>query len=71
VPYKIRTAVTDNGTQFTALAHCRYSVETQEEVRHPEGLSVLDAFDDACEQTGIKHRLTKPGTLGQTARSNA
>jgi transposase InsO family protein len=39
----------------------------------PEGVSLLQAFDDACEQAGIAHRPTTPGhpwTNGQVARMN-
>ena len=71
--YKIHTVLTDHGTQFTALTHCRKAADQQEAVRHPEGLSLLHAFDDACEQAGSEHRLTKPGhpwTNGQVERMN-
>jgi transposase InsO family protein len=72
-PSKIHTVLTDNGTQFTELTHCRKAADQQEAVQHPEGLSLLHAFDDACEQAGIEHRLTKPGhpwTNGQVERMN-
>jgi transposase InsO family protein len=73
VPYKIHTVLTDNGTQFTELAHFRSGADKQQEAQHPEGLYLMHAFDYACEQHGIEHRLTKPGhpwTNGQVERMN-
>ena len=73
VPYKIHTVLTDNGTQFTELTHFRNGTDQPEEGQHPEGLYLIHAFDDACEQHGIEHRLTKPGhpwTNGQVERMN-
>jgi hypothetical protein len=64
---------TDNGTQFTELTHFRQGADQQEDVQHPEGLYLIHAFDYACEQAGIEHRLTKPGhpwTNGQVERMN-
>jgi transposase InsO family protein len=73
VPYTIHTVLTDNGTPCTELAHFRKGADQQEDVQHPEGVYLLHAFDDACEQHGIEHRLTKPGhpwTNGQVERMN-
>jgi transposase InsO family protein len=73
VPYEIHTVLTDNGTQFTELAHFRRGADQQQEAQHPEGLYLIHAFDYACEQHGIEHRLTKPGhpwTNGQVERMN-
>jgi transposase InsO family protein len=73
VPYTIHTVLTDNGTQFTELTHFRNSANQQEKVQHPEGLYLIHAFDDACEQHGIAHRRTQPGhpwTNGQVERMN-
>jgi transposase InsO family protein len=73
VPYTIHTVLTDNGTQFTELAHFRTGADQQDDVQHPEGLYLMHAFDYACEQHGIEHRLTKPGhpwTNGQVERMN-
>jgi transposase InsO family protein len=73
VPYTIHTILTDNGTQFTELAHVRKGAEKPEDVQPPEGLYLMHAFDDACERHGIEHRLTKPGhpwTNGQVERMN-
>jgi hypothetical protein len=53
------------------LAHCRKGTEQQQEAQQPEGLYLIHAFDDAGEQQGLEHRLTKPGhpwTKGQVER---
>ena len=71
VPDKIHTVLTDHGTPFTARAHFRTGAEKQHEAQHPEGVYLMHACDDACEQTGLEHRLTKPGhpwTNGQVER---
>jgi transposase InsO family protein len=71
VPYRIHTVFTDNGTQFTERAHFRRGAEQPQEAQHPDGFYLMHAFDDACEQHGIEHRLTKPGhpwTTGQVER---
>jgi transposase InsO family protein len=73
VPYTIHTVLTDNGTQFTELVHFRTGAKKQQKAQHPEGLYLIHAFDYACEQYGIEHRLTKPGhpwTNGQVERMN-
>jgi transposase InsO family protein len=73
VPYKIHTVLTDHGTQFTALTHFRKGADQQDDVQHPAGLYLMPAFDDACVQHGIEHRLPKPGppwTNGQVERMN-
>ncbi len=73
VPDKIHTVVTDHGTPFTALTPCRRGADQHGEVQPPEGLDLIHAFEYACEQAGIAHRLTKPGhpgTHGQVERMN-
>jgi transposase InsO family protein len=73
VPYTIHPVLTDHGTPFTALTHFRTGADQQEDVQPPEGLYLIPAFADACEQAGIEHRLTKPGhpwTNGQVERMN-
>ena len=59
VPYTIHTVQTDNGIQFTNMAHHKYAVH--------------HIFDRACDEHGIEHRLTKvkhPWTNGQVERMN-
>ena len=59
VPYAIHTVLTDNGIQFTNLAHHKYAFH--------------HIFDRVCDENGIEHRLTKvkhPWTNGQVERMN-
>jgi hypothetical protein len=73
VPDKIHPVLTDNGTPFTERAHCRKGAAQPQAAQPPEGLYLMHACDDACEQHGIAHRLTKPGhpwTNGQVERMN-
>jgi transposase InsO family protein len=73
VPSTLHTVLTDHGPPFTELAHCRKGADQQDDVQHPEGLSLRPAVDDAWEPHGIEHRLTKPGppwTNGQVERMN-
>ena len=59
VPYAIHTVLTDNGIQFTNMAHHRYAFH--------------HIFDRVCDENEIKHRLTKikhPWTNGQVERMN-
>lgn len=51
-PFKIRTILTDNGTEFTDRLFGRHS-------RQPTG---EHEFDQLCQALGIEHRLTKPRT---------
>jgi hypothetical protein len=73
VPYTIQTVLTANGTPFTELAHLRRGAAQQQAAQQPEGLSLIHAYEDACERHGIKHRLTTPGhprAKGQSERMN-
>ena len=73
VPYKIHTVLTDNGTQFTtpgnvasAAPLIREALDKGEPVR-------AHAFEYACAQNDIEHRLTKPNhpwTNGPVERMN-
>jgi transposase InsO family protein len=73
VPYKVHTVLTDNGTHFTTPGNTGSAA--------PDIRAALDAgepvwahaFELACAQTGIDHRLTKPKhpwTNGQVERMN-
>jgi len=60
VPYRIHTVLTDNGTHFTspgnvrsAAAEIRRAMDNHEQFR-------AHAFEYACAQNHIDHRLTKP-----------
>jgi transposase InsO family protein len=61
VPETLHTVWTDHGTPCTELRHCRTDADQHEEIQHPEGFYLIHAFDDAGEQAGSEHRLTKPG----------
>jgi Integrase core domain len=72
-PYKVHTVLTDNGTHFTtpgnessAAPDIKLALERGERFR-------AHAFELACAQNGIDHRLTKPKhpwTNGQVERMN-
>jgi transposase InsO family protein len=77
VPYTIHTVLTDNGTQFTDHWPVDEAAEAEAEAawaaRGKPRLSRLHAFQHACEQNDIEHRLTKPRhpwTNGQVERMN-
>jgi transposase InsO family protein len=76
VPYTIHTVLTDNGTQFTELAAFRrgaVSEQTEDKPDAPGRIYRIHAFDYACQQNNIEHRLTKPNhpwTNGQVERMN-
>jgi len=72
VPYRIHTVLTDNGFQFTeprggwSVGEIREMLASRQRFR-------AHAFDYACAQHGIDHRLTKfnhPWTNGQVERMN-
>jgi len=76
VPYTVHTVLTDNGTQLTELAAFRRnaaSTEPDDEPDQPGRIYRIHAFDYACQQNNIEHRLTKPNhpwTNGQVERMN-
>jgi transposase InsO family protein len=72
-PYKVHTLLTDNGTHFTTPGNASSAA--------PDIKGALDAgepvwahaFEYACAQNDIDHRLTKPKhpwTSGQVERMN-
>src|SRR3974390_3186091 len=74
VPYKVHTVLTDNGTHFTTPGNTSSAA--------PDIKAALDAgepvwahaFEYACAQNDIDHRLTKPKhpwTNGQVERMNS
>ena len=73
VPYKVHTVLTDNGIHFTtpgaggsAVPEIKRAMERGERFR-------AHAFELACAQLDIEHRLTKPRhpwTNGQVERMN-
>ena len=72
VPYTIHTVLTDNGFQFTP-PEGGWSVEEIQQLLAAHRPFRAHAFDLACAQHGIEHRLTKfnhPWTNGQVERMN-
>jgi hypothetical protein len=56
--------LTDNGTQFVDSLPIHEQAEVEAEAygaaRGEPGIYRIQAFDHACEQNRIEHRLTKP-----------
>ena len=72
LPYHVHTVLTDNGFQFTA-PHGSWSVAEIRDLLARQQPFRAHAFDLACAQLGIEHRLTKfnhPWTNGQVERMN-
>ena len=72
VPYRIHTVLTDNGFQFTP-PRGGWSVGEIRQMLANHRLFRAHAFDLACAQHAIEHRLTKfnhPWTNGQVERMN-
>jgi transposase InsO family protein len=72
LPYHVHTVLTDNGVHFTA-PHGSWSVAEIRAMLARRQPFKAHAFDLACAQHGIEHRLTKfnhPWTNGQVERMN-
>jgi transposase InsO family protein len=73
VPYKVHTVLTDNGTHFTTPGNlCSAAAEIKQALERGEVFRA-HAFEFACAQNDIDHRLTKPRhpwTNGQVERMN-
>lgn len=73
VPYQIHTILTDNGTHFTTPGNvCSAASEICAALQRGE-IFRAHAFELACAQNHIEHRLTKPNhpwTNGQVERMN-
>ena len=72
LPFHIHTVLTDNGFQFTA-PHGGWTVKEIQAMLARQQPFRAHAFDLACAQHGIEHRLTKfnhPWTNGQVERMN-
>src|SRR4030095_6205845 len=72
VPYRIHTVLTDNGFQFTPPRGGWQVAEIQQLLAAQQPFRA-HAFDLACAQHGIDHRLTKfnhPWTNGQVEPMN-
>ena len=73
VPYAIHTVLTDNGTHFTSPGNtCSAAADIRRAIEDGEQF-LAHAFEYACAQNHIDHRLTKPRhpwTNGQVERMN-
>ena len=73
VPYRIHTVLTDNGTRFTDPTGDGWTPKDIKEMRANKLPFLCHAFEGACADLDIEHRLTKlrhPWTNGQVERMN-
>ena len=73
VPYKIHTLLTDNGIHFTTPGNKSSAVSDIKLALQKGEVFRAHAFELACAQNDIDHRLTKPKhpwTNGQVERMN-
>jgi hypothetical protein len=72
-PYKVHTVLADNGTHFTSFGTTSSAAPLIKEAMEKGELFRAHAFEYACAQNEIDHRLTKPRhpwTNGQVERMN-
>src|SRR5215218_398507 len=73
VPYKVHTVLTDNGTHFTEPSGNTWTPDEIKDMLARQQLFRAHAFELACAQNDVDHRLTKPRhpwTNGQVERMN-
>jgi transposase InsO family protein len=73
VPYRVHTILTDNGTHFTTPGNASSAARDIKAALEAGELVWAHAFEYACAQNDIDHRLTKPKhpwTNGQVERMN-
>ena len=73
VPYKVHTVLTDNGTHFTTPGNTSSAAPDIKAALEAGEPVWAHAFEYACAQNDIDHRLTKPKhpwTNGQVERMN-
>ena len=73
VPYKVHTVLTDNGIHFTTPGNKSSAVPDIKRALQAGEMFRAHAFELACAQNDIDHRLTKPKhpwTNGQVERMN-
>ena len=73
IPYKVHTVLTDNGTHFTTPGNTSSAAPDIKAALEAGELVWAHAFEYACAQNEIDHRLTKPKhpwTNGQVERMN-
>jgi transposase InsO family protein len=73
VPYRVHTVLTDNGTHFTEPSRNTWTPDAIKAMLARKQLFRAHAFELACAQNDVAHRLTKPRhpwTNGQVERMN-
>ncbi|WP_048710677.1 DDE-type integrase/transposase/recombinase, partial [Microvirga massiliensis] len=60
VPYKVHTVLTDNGIHFTTPGNTASAAPLIKAAMERGEIFRAHAFEYACAQNGIDHRLTKP-----------
>ena len=73
LPYKIHTVLTDNGTHFTDPTGDGWTPNDIKKMQAENQPFLCHAFEFACAELDIEHRLTKPRhpwTNGQVERMN-
>ena len=60
VPYRIHTILTDNGTHFTSPGNIGSAAPDIRRAMDGGEMFLAHAFEYACAQNHIEHRLTKP-----------
>jgi transposase InsO family protein len=73
LPYKIHTVLTDNGTHFTDPTGDGWTPSDIKKMQAENQPFLCHAFEFACAELDIEHRLTKPRhpwTNGQVERMN-
>jgi transposase InsO family protein len=73
VPYRVHTVLTDNGTHFTTPGNTASAAPLIKEAIARGETVWAHAFEYACAQNDVDHRLTKPRhpwTNGQVERMN-
>src|SRR5215217_171877 len=73
VPYRVHTVLTDNGTHFTEPSGNTWTPDEIKQMLARKQLFRAHAFELACAQNDVEHRLTKPRhpwTNGQVERMN-
>src|SRR5215213_4347119 len=73
VPYRVHIVLTDNGTHFTEPSGNTWTPDEIKDMLARQQLFRAHAFELACAQNDVDHRLTKPRhpwTNGQVERMN-
>ena len=60
VPYRVHTVLTDNGIHFTTPGNTASAAPLIQQAMDRGELLRAHAFEYACAQNNVDHRLTKP-----------